>query len=415
MFNQLRSYEVKYILPYRLDVSAIADKKAEGYYHHKALVVGESEQAVIAQIREVGGLPVSIKIIKSRFKIFSGLDRDYKQQFLKAIYYNSSAMSASKALEAVIESDNSSVRELLNPALMIVKRGGTFMEAIDAIGAFDESTLAILEAGERMGTLKASIDTAVQHLESSESTNKAMLGIATIASVELLFALSSLLGNRYGVLPSLLKNIPENTPPDKVAEIETAVANGILFNDIMIWGTFIVLFFGMIGLFAYFDDDKKFRKWVDDRVMAIPALSQVILHTAVANSFKIAASLVEGGVHLTIAMGIAVKSTRVPRVIDYWETAMRRSDTGDSVAGSLMQPLLDNADRVLISAHKESRDLAESFKNIAAKRVDRSKTAAKKFSYLLFIGMAVYSLIAVAASLYVVYIQNSALLAEMKG
>jgi type II secretory pathway component PulF len=172
---------------------------------------------------------------------------------------------------------------------------------------------------------------------------------------------------------------------------------------------------GMIGLFAYFDKDKMFRKWVDDKVMLIPQLGQVIMHTAVANSFKVAASLLEGGVHLTVAMSIAVKSTRVPRVIDYWETAMRRSDTGDSVAGALMQPLLDNADRVLISAHKESSDLAESFNNIAAKRLDRSKSAAKKFSYLLFIGMAIYSLVAVAASLYVVYIQNSALLAEMKG
>lgn len=289
------------------------------------------------------------------------------------------------------------------------------MEAIESIGSFDESTLAILEAGERMGTLKASIDTAVQHVVTSANTNKAMMGIASIASIELFFALSSLLGNRYGVLPSLASNIPETTPPEQVAIIKDAIAKGILFNDIMIWGTFGVMLAGTIAVFAYFDGDKKFRRWVDDRVMAIPALGQVVVHTAVANSFKIAASLIEGGVHLTIAMGIAVKSTRVPRVIDYWETAMRRSDTGDSVAGALTQPLLDNADRVLIAAHKESKDLAESFRNIAAKREDRSKSAAKKFSYMLFIGMAVYSMVAVAASLYVVYIQNSALMAEMKG
>lgn len=415
MFNQLRSYEVRYLLPYRLDVSAIQDKKVAGYYHHRALIVGESTMAVIAQVRDMGGLPVSVKVARSRWRVFRRMDQDYKQQFLKAIYYNSSAMSASKALEAVIESDNSSLREMLNPALMIVKRGGSFMEAMDAIGEFDESTLAILEAGERMGTLQVSIDTAVQHLASSAVTNKAMMGIVSIASVELLFAMASLVGNRYGVLPSLIKNVPETTPPEKVLEIQRAVDNGMLFNDFMIWGTVLIIAAGMIGVFAYFDRDKKFRKWVDDKVMLIPQLSQVILNTAAANSFKIAASLIEGGVHLTVAMGIAVKSTRVPRVIEYWETAMRRTETGDSVAGALMQPLLDNSDRVLISAHKESADLAESFKNIAAKRLDRGRSAAKKFSYLLFIGMAVYSMIAVAASLYVVYIQNSALLSEMKG
>ena len=324
-------------------------------------------------------------------------------------------MSAAKALEAVIESDNSSVRQALDPALMIIKRGGSFMDAMEAIGAFDESTLAILEAGERMGTLKASLATAVDHVASSAANNKAMLGIVSVAGIELFFALSSLLGNRYGVLPHLLNDIPDSATPAMVHEIEKAVSHGMLFNDIMIWGTFAALFAGLVAAFAYFDNDRAFRRWADDKVMLIPQLSDVVLNTAAANSFKVAASLLKGGVHLTNAMAIAVKSTRVPTVIEYWETAIDRTNAGDSVAASLMHRLLDNSDRVLVSAHKEAADLAESFESIAAKRLDRSKSAAKKFSYLLFLAMAAYSIIAVASSLYVVYIQNTALLTELKG
>lgn len=414
MFSQLRSYNVKYLMPFREDVTAIEDKKAPGFYHHKALMVGESERAIVMQIREKGGLPISMTLARPRPKLFNGMDREYKQQFLKAIYFNSSAMSAAKALEAVIESDNSSLRSTLNPALMIVKRGGTFMEAIDSIGAFDESTLAIIEAGERMGTLKASIETAVQHLASSAMTNKAMIGIAIGASIEISIALTSLLGNRYGMLPTMVENIPENASPAVVEQIKNAVAHGILFNDIMIYATFLCFIAGIIGAYAYFDSDKKFRRWVDNRVMSIPALGQVIIHTAVANSFKVAASLIEGGVHLSTAMTIALKSSRVPRVTEYWEKAIKSSEVGDSVAESLAQPLLDNADRVLIKSHKEARDLAESFRNIAEKRMYMAGKAAKRFARILFMGMAIYTTAAVASSLYVMWIQNSSLLSEMK-
>jgi type II secretory pathway component PulF len=414
MANQLRSYSVRYLLDYRVDISAVEDSRIKGQYHHEALMIGESELDIVSQVRRLGGLPISVNVIKKRFRLFNRIGSDYKQQFLKAIYYNSSVMSSAKALESVIEADNSSIRELLNPALMIIKRGGTFMEAIDAIGAFDESTLAILEAGEQMGSLKVSIDAAVRHLSSSALTNKSIIVIINFAIIEIMVALSSVIANRYGLLPSLLNNIPDSASPVVVEQIKSAVASGIFLNDVMIVLSFVCIFACVVAFFAYFDDDKKFRRWVDNKVMLMPALSKVIEHTAVSNSFKVAASLLEGGVHLSLAMKIAVKSSRVPMVMDYWDVAIARSEAGDTVVGSLLQPLLDNAERVLISAHKKSKDLAESFKHVAEKRLDKSRRSAKNFSIILFMGVAVYCSLAMASSLYVMYIQNASLMSETK-
>lgn len=413
MFSQLRSYTVSYLLPRRNDASAVQDA-VSGHFRHEGVIVAENEHAVIAQIRSMGGLPLSIKANRPRSRFFMGVSREYKRQFLLAIYFNCSQMSAAKALEAVIESETSDNREMMNGALTIIKRGGGFIESMDAMGIFDESVLAILEAGERMGTLPAALHTAIEHLDNSATIAKIMTGILTVAAFDAFMGVGSLIGNRYGMLPNMEKNLPDNLAPEKLAEITDAIKLAYLVNDVLIWGTFVVLVAALIGVYAYFDQKKKdFRKWVEGMVMRIPALSSTILHGAVANSFKVAASLVSGGVQMQVAMEIAAKSTRVPTVIGFWEEAMTRAESGDAIAATMMQPMLDNSDRLLVSAHTDRHQLAQSFHVIADRRTIMAKKAAKQFALLMFFGMMVYTTLGVCVSLYVLIIQNTSMVSGL--
>lgn len=414
MFAQLRSYQVQYLIPYRMDSSAVEDKTNKGLYLHTDMLIGESEAAIISQIIGLGGIPVKVKVLKARNRWLSKISAAYKEQFLRAIYFNTSAMSAAKALEAVIESENGVVRAQLNPALAIIKRGGSFMEAIDSTHAFDESCLAILEAGERTGTLKEAIITAVEQLKSSAATAKIMVGMGIFAALEILMAVSSLLGNRFGMLPSMAKNIPDNLPPEKVEQLKRTIGYAYITNDIMIWATIAAFFVAILGAYAYFDDDKKFRKWVDEQVQKIPALGDTIQLGAVASSFRVAGSLLKGGVHLGVAITIAEKSTRVPTVMEYWSTAQRRAENGESVASSLKQPLLDNSNQLLVAAHTNSKQLAESFFVIAERSEEMAKKSAKKFGIILFFGMAAYTMMSVCISLYVLWIQNETMMTGLQ-
>lgn len=415
MFSQLRSYQVSYLLPFRNDSSAVEDSNHKGMFHHYGMLIGESEGAIVSQIIALGGTPVRFKLMKPRSRIFSKINQSYKEQFLRAIYFNCSAMSAAKALEAVIESDSSAIRTQLNPALAIIKRGGSFAEAIDAINAFDDSCLAILEAGERTGTLSEAINTAVEHLKSSAATFKLMIGMGIFALIEIFMAVSSLLGNRYGMLPSMSRNIPQELSPDKAERLKTMIGYAYLSNDIMIWVTIGLFFVSILGAYSYFDKDKGFRKWVDDRVQRIPALGEAIQHGAVASSFRIAASLLKGGVHFAVATGIAGKSTRVPSVIRYWAEAELRAQNGESIAATLKQPLLDNSNQLLVGAHTNSKQLSDSFFVIATRSEESAKKAAKKFGVYLFFAMAAYTMLSVCISLYVLWIQNESLMSGLKG
>ena len=383
MFSAMRSYRVQYTLPYRARMDAIEDTLHPGIFHHLDMLVGDSENDVVSQILALGAVPTKVELLKPKNKIFSKLTREYKEQFLRAIYFNCTAMSAAKALEAVIESDTSDVRPQLNPALAIIKRGGTFMEAIAGIGVFDESILAILEAGERTGTLSESINTAVEHLKSSAATAKIMIGMGLWAGVEILMAVGSLFGNRYGMLPKMEQSMPEDATPEKIAKLKLVIHYAYISNDIMIWATMLFFIVTIMGIYAYFDDDVRFRKWVDEKVQKIPALGETVQNGAIASSFKVAATLLKGGVHLNVALTIAEKASRVPSVFGFWQEAKKRLENGESVSTSLRQPLLDNSNQLLISAHTNSKQLADSFNVVAERAGVDAKKSASKFSILL--------------------------------
>lgn len=414
-FHVLRSYDVQYLLSYRFDTGAGEDAVATGYYKHRAVMVGETENDIITAVRDLGGVPVRVQLLKAKNALFRRLSADYKKQFLMAIYFNCSAMSAARALESVIESDTSTARELLNSSLAIIRSGGSFIDAVDALAAYDESTIAILEAGERTGTLKHALKTAVEHLDASAKSSKLMGGMALFTGLEMLFAFSSVVGNRYGLLPHISSNIPEGLSAEKLQAMKTALKLAYWSADAMLWGTCALFIVVMLGLYSYFDNDKVFRKWVDDRVMRIPVLSKALLHAAVANSFKVVASLLHGGVHFQAAIAIAEKSTRVPSVQVFWLEAATRSENGDSVAATLSQGLLDNSDRLLVAAHANRSQLADSMTLIAARRDDMALRAAKRFGIVSFIATTLYSTLAVVGSLYVLWIQNEALLSGVKG
>lgn len=415
MFHQLRSYQIDYLLKTRADANAVEDRMATGHYRHRDVIVGESEEEVVSAIRRQGGIPVNVRPIQHRFSVLNRVTAEYKKQFLMAIHFNCASMSAARALEAVIESDTTSTRGYLNSAHAIIKRGGGFIEALMSLNFFNESTLAILEAGERTGTLTEALRTAVEHLESRAVNNKLLMGMASMAAIEIFMAISTVVSNRYGLLPMMLDNMPLEASPAKIKEIQDAIQFAMLFSDVMMWGTFALFFVVIMAIYAYFDRDKSFRAWVDAKVMSVPVLSKAILHSAVSNSFKVAASLIKGGVHLNAALAIAEKSSRVPSVIRYWAEARVRSDNGDSVAAMLSQPLLDNSDRLLVSAHTDRAQLATSFVTIADRRSYMATKASKRFGVVSFFATAIYLTVAVLGSVYVIWIQNESLLSGLKG
>lgn len=401
---KLSNFDVEYLLKYSESINAIEDKKSPGWFRHKTVISAMSADYIKRDIRGKGGIPVKVSYIKPKKKMF-GASRDYKAQFLTAIHFNVQAgMSAGKALEKVIENETGAMRTDLNFALNVLRAGRPFLEAMEALNFFDATTLAILEAGEQAGRLPNALRTAVDHYLKSSAALKMMFGAVSWTILDIVMAISSVVGNRYSMIPMLMENKP--TEPDKALAFEENMQLAILVNDVMLWATVaLAVFVGWI-IKSYVGTNMVNKAKAEKVVMRIPAISDAIKNTGISASATVMSSLLKAGVPLDEAIQIARKASKVPMVIAYWNEVERRLQNGDSVAQALNQDMLDQSERLVIAAHGDRQQLAQAMDSIATKREELAAKASKRFAMFAFLASLVYSAIAVVITLWMVFMQS---------
>ena len=410
----LKNFNVVFLLPYAADADAVRDRLAKKHFRHRGIVVAASVAQVVTEVRKTGGIPIEIQAIKPAWALLNPVSRDYKQQFLLAIYFNTQAgLSAGRALKLVIEAENGPLRQRLNFAYLILDAGGSFLEAMHALDFFDQTTLAIMEAGERTGTLSNAINTAVDYFQARAGIVKVLLGTAIFTAVEMGFSVLSLIANRVGVLPAIEKEVSENATPEKLAVIKRGIGVAYFANDLMLLISVVGIIFAMVCTYGYLVGSASFRHKVDDIILKIPQIKDIILHGAIANSTKVAISLLRGGVDLMAAIAIAEKSSRVPRMVAYWHGATRRIEDGEDIANALAQSPLENSERTLVRSHTDRSQLARAFEVIAERREAFALRAAKKFQVFSFFATLAFSLVAVLIALSVALIQNEGLMGTL--
>jgi general secretion pathway protein F len=412
--ESLKNFSVTYLLPFAADADATLDRSARKHFRHKRIMVATNREQVVHDVRKNGGMPIEVRVIKPAMAWLNPVSRDYKQQFLLAIFFNTQAgLSAGRALKLVIDAENGPLRQRLNFANLILDGGGSFLEAMEALDFFDQTTLAILEAGEKTGTLSSAINTAIDYFQARAGTLKILMGTAIFTSIEVAFSVLSLIGNRVAVLPAIEKEISENNTPEKIASIKRGIAIAYFANDLMLLVSLALIIFAAICTWGYFDGSRDFRKKIDDIILRIPQVKDIILHGALANSTKVAVSLIRGGVDLMASFAISEKASRVPRVLGYWRDAVSRIEDGEGIAHALAQAPLENSERTLIRSHTDRHQLARAFEVIAGRREVLAQRAAKKFQVFSFFATLIFSLVAVLIALFVALIQSEGSLASM--
>ena len=410
----LKNFNVVYLLPYAADADAVRDRSAKKHYRHSGIIVAASTAQVVYEVRKNGGIPIDIAVIKPTLSFLNPVSRDYKQQFMLAIYFNTQAgLSAGRALKLVIEAENGPLRQRLNYAYLILDGGGSFLEAMEALDFFDQTTMAIMEAGEKTGTLSNAINTAVEYYQARAGTLKVLMGTAVFTAVEVTFSIASLIGNRLAVLPAIEKEISENASPEKIVSIKRGIGVAYFANDVMLLVSLALIVCVIVATYGYMNGSQKLRKKVDDIILRIPAIKDIILHGAITNSAKVAVSLIQGGVDLIASIAIAERASRVPRVVAYWHGAARRIEDGEDIATALAQNPLENSERTLIRSHTDRRQLARAFEVIAERRASLAQRAAKKFQVFSFVATLVFALAAVLIALFVALIQSQGAMSSL--
>jgi general secretion pathway protein F len=410
----MHNFRVVYLMPRPENLMAQPDKDVPGFYRHATLLASPDARSIISEIRQRGGLPLEVKQVRPRPVWLSSVNRGYKLQLLQAINYNvKGGMSAARALEMVIEGESGSDRAQLNPALTVLRTGGTFPEAMRALGFFDSSTLSIIEAGERTGRMKDSLNAAASHYEKTSNGIKAMFGAVSWTLLDIGFAVTSIIGLRFSLLPTLTGsgNDVGATEAEREA-FRKLVDQAYLVNDLLIAGTVVLFALVMVGLYGYAANVRSIRDKTDAVMARIPSLGVALLNGAISTSFTVASSMLRGGVPFLPAAATAANGTAHREVREFWSNAVQRVETGETIPRALNSPMLNSSETMLIASHNTQRELGEVLERIAERRDGIALAASKRFALWMFVASMLYSGIAVMFTLYVVYVQNKMMMSK---
>lgn len=411
----MNNYRIQYLAQQMLDATGRPDLKMPGYFRHELVIAAAHQRDAIQAVIDKGGVVLDVFAIppKNAFvSLFSkSVNRSYKQKFLQALAFNvRSGLSPEKALEQVILGEVGEPRLTLNDGLNALRQGYGFVQALEILNWFDSSTLAVLRAGEAAGQLSQALDTAVAFYDKSAATLKLMFGAVTWTLLDLVMAVSTVIGMRFGLIPELKKTPLVSEDPSKVERYMNSIALAQNVNDALLILSFVfavgIMYFTMMVL----SPDPKVRAQAFGMLERAPIIGNLLLNAGLAATTRVLSSLLLGGVPFLNAVNIAKKGTLAPSVAVFWDDIMARSEIGEHPASAFNHPLLDSSERLLIRAHRDQNQLSECLLSMSQTREDRANAEAKKFAIWAFIASLLYSGIAVIFSLAVVYLQNEAVL-----
>lgn len=405
---RIRSWRAHYLTRAPLPGRPVQrDRRAPEWFRHDEVEIAASEDEVRQRIFARAGVPVSIKPMPRRHPLLGRVSDRYKKTLLEAVRNRmADGVSPGEALERVIRGETGRVRAQLDVGLHLLQQGRSFLDALQAIDLFDESTLAIIEAGEETGKLGPSLESAIEHLDKARAGTRLILGTAAWTVVDLTGVQTALLGTRLYGIPALRNDPPKDAKPQQLEAFHRALDNATLINDVMIGLSVLVLVALAVAAYAYFGRDARFRARVDEVLLKVPLLRSMLVHSALAGTCSVMASLLKGGVTFLPACRITLGGTRLSLVRDYWEAAFREVDAGKSTRQALARPPLHGHEQMRMQSHADQVSLARAFENTASEREAASQTANKAFGVLLFIASIVFAAVGVLAIGFVAYIQS---------
>jgi type II secretory pathway component PulF len=260
------------------------------------------------------------------------------------------------------------------------------------------------------------LNAAAGHYEKTSNGLKAMFGAVSWTLLDIGFAVSSIIGLRLSLLPTLADTAKTTGETEAEREaFQKLVDQAYLVNDILIGGTVILLALVFVGIYGYAANVRAIRDRAEAVMARVPSLGSALLNTAISTSFTVAASMLRGGVGFLPSASTAAVGSDHLQVREFWSNAVQRVETGETIPRSLNSPLLNSSEAMLIASHNTQRELGEVLERIAERRDGIALAASKSFALWMFVGSMMYSGIAVMFTLYVVYVQNKQMMSRASG
>ena len=327
---------------------------------------------------------------------FSG---SYKIAFLNAMGLRMQAgESVGRSLGAVIKAErNPNKLRDMRPALLALEQGEPVAQAMQKLGFFDSTLLAILRAGERSGMQEA-IQSATAHLTLKQAWLRENAMVMFILANEMVSAVIAPVVLYQEILPW----IRENSTPTAEAFIKYQRDMAIAEN----------LTLGLIGLTIVLLVVVAVNVYRISRLQSSTRLLMFFSDGAMAVGFSLAAAMLKAGVSIEeVARDLSTQSPGWSR--RFWASVHRQLQCATEPVQALLQPGLYPDEYALLASHANARQLCQIMRVLSCAREHK----AKRGRDLLLLGATIltiaYIFFCIGIAIWVYMTYNAALAAGL--
>ena len=385
----------------------------DGDVHSETLYM-ESAHAVRAELSSRNVTILSIREAKTPWWKEEFIGASYKNRFLRAISFHVEAgMSASKALSLIIkEEENTSIRRKLELSEEILKRGGSFSEAIDAIGFFSTGVIALLTVGERTGTLPNAIKTATTYIEETKSQNKGLRTSIFWFMTEFLLALSGAISIQYQLIPWIEAQLINSKIEDEsirqglLDSINTAYfANGsIILLSLATLIAFLLVFLGSRH------SHKQIRERCNKILSKMPGMKSVIYDSTMYIQLYLIGEMLKRGTPFSECVRVSSSATKTLEFKNMWNDLLEKINKGFSISHAFEETnYISRAEKLEIQSHQNSEQLSRILLAISNERKLSSMDGKKKAVMIGLVISLSFTFVSLGIAIWVLQLQSTSI------
>lgn len=386
--------------------------RREGYQKSKVLMTADGPMEILQQVKAESGVVLNISPVSSLgLYLVKPKSLQVGARILQAIAFSvDGGLTPGRALTKVLEDLPPNLGLKTKSALEILRSGGGFTDAIKSLKVFDSTSVAMLESGEQSGGVKESIRSTIAHIQSANKSFKALMAAVSWTFIDIIFAVSAIVGLRYQFLPKLAEQSKDIKGEDQKLEFLNAIDISLNICDILTFLSLVLLVVGFLLLLGFQSSVPKIRNFCANLIGNIPGLGKAIYNASMAASTGVSSRMMQGGVAFISTLDIASRSAQLPVVSKVWLKVKLRLESGDSVTEALQSKHFLPTEQLLISTHTSQEQLSFVFDTISKAREDMSLASSKAFAVFGFVSSLIYTGFSVILVLWVVYVQNKYLL-----
>ncbi|MGX0939595.1 general secretion pathway protein F [Cupriavidus metallidurans] len=338
--------------------------------------------------------------IKESIWNYEYLGRDYRLKLLNALRFQVDAgVSIAQAIQSVVEGESQPLRRArLARTLIVIRRGGSLADALDAVGLFDEHVIALIRAGEQTG-LRHGVRAAIQHEEAKRTTWRQILSAIGVLSLELSTALSVPWTLHFYAIGFIRNSL--NTTADK-AKLATFLSELDMITNVNLgW---MVLTYGLALILSVWAIGFMLSPKVRDRswpyLRRFPLLGAYLRQASMANSTRIVSVMLTTGVRLGETVEAMARSTAHGDVKSFWSAVSSNLRNGHDSVRAFRHGMITAAESLAIAAHQNSKQLGEILGAIAEEREHKRRELAKGLMVMSIGVMVFYMVVSMGLALW---------------